>query len=81
MTSDVIDHVFEPFFTARPGVSGTVTAAREPGTGLGLSITHAIVQNHGGQIRAESDGIGKGSRFVVRLPAAATATVAAAEGT
>ena len=68
MSGEVLDRVFEPFFTARSGAAAS--APREPGTGLGLSITHAIVSNHGGQIRAESDGPGKGSRFIVRLPAA-----------
>jgi two-component system NtrC family sensor kinase len=63
MDSQVLARVFEPFFTAKRGASS-------PGTGLGLSITHAIVQNHGGSIRAHSDGPGKGSRFVVQLPAA-----------
>jgi signal transduction histidine kinase len=72
MSSEVIDHVFEPFFSARPPPPGSTASVREPGTGLGLSITHAIVQNHGGQIRAESDGPGRGSRFVVRLPAASS---------
>jgi signal transduction histidine kinase len=62
MSSDVIEHVFEPFFTAKRGPS-------DPGTGLGLSITHAIVESHGGQVIAQSEGIGKGSRFTVRLPA------------
>ncbi|HTL28655.1 MAG TPA: HAMP domain-containing sensor histidine kinase [Tepidisphaeraceae bacterium] len=62
MSPEVIEHVFEPFFTAKRG-------AGEPGTGLGLSITHAIVENHGGQVIAQSDGIGKGSKFTVRLPA------------
>ena len=69
MPPEVLDHVFEPFFTARVGPA----APREPGTGLGLSITHAIVSNHGGQIRAESGGPGLGSRFTVRLPAATRA--------
>jgi signal transduction histidine kinase len=62
MTPETIEQVFEPFFTDKRGVS-------EPGTGLGLAITHAIVESHGGQIRAESAGLGRGSRFVVRLPA------------
>ena len=43
----------------------------EPGTGLGLSISHAIIESHGGNVRATSDGPGRGSRFVVRLPALA----------
>jgi len=62
MTPETLEQVFEPFFTAKRG-------AGEPGTGLGLSITHAIVESHGGRIRAESSGPGKGSRFTVRLPA------------
>ena len=66
MSPHTIDQVFEPFFTAKRG-------AGEPGTGLGLSITHAIVESHGGRIRAESAGVGRGSRFVVSLPAAARA--------
>lgn len=63
MSAEVLDHVFEPFFTDKRGTPA-------PGTGLGLSITHAIIEGHGGQIRAESDGLGHGSKFVVRLPAA-----------
>ena len=62
MNPDTLQNVFEPFFTAKRG-------AGEPGTGLGLSITHAIIETHGGRIRAESKGVGQGSRFVVRLPA------------
>ena len=38
------------------------------GTGLGLNIVRSIVKKHGGRIRAESKGEGKGSTFVVRLP-------------
>ncbi len=60
MSADVIEHVFEPFYTAKRGAG--------EGTGLGLSITHAIVESHGGQVIAESEGVGKGSRFTVRLP-------------
>ena len=63
LTAEAALRVFEPFYTEK-------RAALEPGTGLGLSITHAIIQSHGGRIRAESDGSGKGSRFVVELPAA-----------
>jgi signal transduction histidine kinase len=63
MSQETLEQIFEPFFTAKRGVG-------EPGTGLGLSITHAIVENHGGRIRAESAGPGRGSRFTFRLPAA-----------
>ena len=63
MSRETLDQIFEPFFTAKRG-------AGEPGTGLGLSITHAIIENHGGRIRAESPGPGQGSRFTFRLPIA-----------
>jgi len=62
MTPQVLEKVFEPFFTEKRG-------ARQPGTGLGLSITHAIVESHGGRIRASSPGPGSGSEFLVQLPA------------
>ncbi len=39
-------------------------------TGYGLFIAKNIVDAHGGTIRAESEGVGKGSRFVLELPAA-----------
>lgn len=59
MTADVMKHLFEPFFTRRRGGQGT---------GLGLSISYRIVEEHLGQIVAESDGPGKGSIFTVSLP-------------
>ncbi len=62
MTSQTLEHVFEPFYTEKQ-------EAAQPGTGLGLSITHAIVQAHGGRISASSEGPGRGSRFTVLLPA------------
>ena len=49
--------LFEPFFTSKPD-----------GTGLGLSLSRAAVEAHGGTIRAESEGAGKGSRFIVEFP-------------
>ena len=59
--AETLRHVFEPFFTDKRG-------SPAPGTGLGLSITHAIVENHGGRIRAESGGVGRGSQFTLVLP-------------
>lgn len=61
MTPQTLEHVFEPFFTEKRGT-------QDAGVGLGLAITHAIVESHGGRITAESDGPGKGSRFVIELP-------------
>ena len=59
MTEEIKKHLFEPFFTRRRDGQGT---------GLGLSITYQIIQDHGGQIIPHSDGPGKGSSFIVRLP-------------
>jgi signal transduction histidine kinase len=70
MCAEVLSHVFEPFFTAR---RGNGNAPSERGTGLGLSITHAIIESHGGNLRAESPGPGRGSRFTFRLPVPAIA--------
>jgi signal transduction histidine kinase len=59
MSPEVMEHLFEPFFTRRRGGQGT---------GLGLSITYRIVADHDGEIEVHSDGPGRGSRFCVRLP-------------
>jgi len=59
MTPDVLENIFEPFFTKRKVGKGT---------GLGLSITHRIVSQHHGEIHAVSGGEDKGSTFTVRLP-------------
>jgi two-component system, NtrC family, sensor kinase len=59
MTSEVLENIFEPFFTrSRTG----------KGTGLGLSISHRVINQHGGEIEAASRGPNQGSTFTVRLP-------------
>jgi two-component system NtrC family sensor kinase len=59
MTPEVLNHLFEPFFTRRRDGRGT---------GLGLSITYRIVQDHAGELVASSDGPGMGSKFILTLP-------------
>ena len=53
---DVIDRIFDPFYTRRSG-----------GTGLGLAISRRIIQDHGGEIEAKS-GEEVGTEFEIRLP-------------
>lgn len=59
MGADVLENIFEPFFTRNRMGNGT---------GLGLSISHQIIDQHGGTIQAHSEGPGHGSTFVIRLP-------------
>ncbi|MGD9856924.1 MAG: sensor histidine kinase, partial [Planctomycetaceae bacterium] len=59
MTPEVLEHLFEPFYT---------TKQTGKGTGLGLSISHRIIRDHDGLLEADSDGPGKGSIFRIRLP-------------
>lgn len=68
MTRDVLEHLFEPFYTHnKPG----------KGTGIGLAITHRIIAEHGGTIEAKSAGPGEGSTFHVHLLRKAKARQAA----
>jgi signal transduction histidine kinase len=59
MSPEVLENIFEPFFTKRRDGKGT---------GLGLSISHRIVNQHQGEIMASSPGVDQGSTFTVRLP-------------
>jgi two-component system, sensor histidine kinase len=43
---------------------------RQGGLGIGLTLVRQIVELHGGKVEAHSDGIGRGSAFLVRLPVA-----------
>ena len=63
-----LPHIFEPFQQERDG-----SKRRHGGLGLGLSIVHHIVELHGGEIVAQSEGTGKGSTFIVKLPLLGTA--------
>jgi signal transduction histidine kinase/ActR/RegA family two-component response regulator len=66
--SEFLPHVFEPF---RQGMGGSMR--RHGGLGLGLSIVRHIVELHGGEITAFSEGQDLGSRFTVKFPLLAAA--------
>ena len=60
---DMLPRVFDAFEQG-----GAAVTRRFGGLGLGLAISKAIVERHGGSIRAESDGLGYGATFIVELP-------------
>jgi PAS domain S-box-containing protein len=66
---DFLPHVFEPFRQAE-----NVTTRVHGGLGLGLAIARQLVELHGGNISAKSEGEGKGATFVIELPIRALAT-------
>ena len=64
--SERLPHLFRRHTKPTGGDGGTTTG----GTGLGLVICRGLVEAHGGRIRAESDGVGRGARFTFTVPTA-----------
>jgi signal transduction histidine kinase/CheY-like chemotaxis protein len=60
---DFLPHVFERFRQA-----DMTTTRAHGGLGLGLAIVRQIVELHDGTVSVESDGIGRGAKFIVKLP-------------
>lgn len=61
--ADFLPHVFERFRQAE-----VITTRQHGGLGLGLAIAKQLVELHGGSIKAESEGEGRGATFTVCLP-------------
>ena len=59
----ILPHIFDPF---RQGESGL--SRQHGGLGLGLAVVSQLVELHGGSVAVESEGVGLGATFIVRLP-------------
>jgi signal transduction histidine kinase/CheY-like chemotaxis protein len=63
--ADFLPELFELFTQADRSLERS-----DGGLGIGLTLVRRLVEQHGGSISAHSDGVGRGSEFVVRLPLA-----------
>jgi signal transduction histidine kinase/ActR/RegA family two-component response regulator len=63
IAADFLPRLFQPFSQAETG-----SDRKYGGLGLGLAIVRRLVEMHGGAVRAESAGKGKGSTFTITLP-------------
>ena len=72
---DELPRIFELFTRFDRGLDPPHT-----GLGVGLALSRNLVELHGGRIEARSDGLGRGSEFVVRLPIAASSVAEAPAG-
>jgi signal transduction histidine kinase/ActR/RegA family two-component response regulator len=63
ISAEVLPHVFEIFSQAKPALERS-----QGGLGIGLSLVKGLADLHGGSVEARSEGPGRGSEFVVRLP-------------
>jgi signal transduction histidine kinase len=60
---DKLSTIFEMFTQVDPSLERS-----QGGLGIGLNLVRGLVEMHGGRVEAHSDGPGRGSAFVVRLP-------------
>ncbi|MEO6868209.1 MAG: ATP-binding protein [Ginsengibacter sp.] len=58
ITQNIVDKIFQPFFTTKPTGQGT---------GLGLSLSYDIIKAHGGDIKVDTK-VDEGSTFTIQLP-------------
>lgn len=63
LESGELKRIFRRFYRV-----SNLSTQQKKGTGLGLFIVEAIIKKHGGKIRVDSKGLGKGSTFIVQLP-------------
>ncbi|HKI21378.1 MAG TPA: response regulator, partial [Isosphaeraceae bacterium] len=60
---DMLPHIFEMFMQEERSLERS-----QGGLGIGLTLVQRLIQMHGGRVEARSEGAGKGSEFIVRLP-------------
>jgi CheY-like chemotaxis protein len=60
---EMLGRIFEPFTQLHRSL-----ARSEGGLGIGLALVRSLVELHGGSVEAHSEGLGRGSELVVRLP-------------
>lgn len=65
--AEMIERVFDLFFQGERSLDRS-----QGGLGIGLTLVRRLVEMHGGSVAASSDGLGRGSTFIVRLPRRAT---------
>ena len=65
IASDMLDRIFDLFVQV-----DHASTRSQGGLGIGLTLVKNLVEMHGGTVRVTSDGLGKGSEFIVRLPLA-----------
>jgi two-component system CheB/CheR fusion protein len=73
--ADTLRRLFEPFMQADMALDRS-----RGGLGLGLALVKGLVEMHGGQVTARSEGAGRGAEFVVELPLATETSPAIAAG-
>jgi signal transduction histidine kinase len=64
LPADLLPHIFDLFTQADRSLDRS-----QGGLGIGLTLVRTLVELHGGRVEAQSAGFGRGSEFIVRLPA------------
>ena len=63
ISEESLKHLFDLFYQAQPPLESIAS-----GLGVGLTLARRLIELHGGSLAARSDGLGKGSEFIVHLP-------------
>jgi PAS domain S-box-containing protein len=75
LSADLLPHVFDLFTQAERSLDRS-----QGGLGIGLTLVRTLVELHGGRVEARSEGPGRGSEFIIRLPVFTPKMPAGADG-